>query len=65
MAEFAKPSLVMGGSGDKTARGRAKARRCDRFNLGRRAVLQDRLAPRQLMQRQFAANVDKFFLSNR
>ena len=27
----------------------------DRFDLGRRAVLQDRLAPRQLLQRQFAA----------
>ena len=31
----------------------------DRLDLGRRAVLQDRLAPRQLLQRQFAAGVVK------
>src|SRR5271169_2349313 len=31
----------------------------DRFDLGRRAVLQDRLAPRQLLQRQFAAGFVK------
>ena len=31
----------------------------DRLDLGRRAVLQDRLAPRQLLQRQFAAGVIK------
>src|SRR6202044_3393771 len=31
----------------------------DRLNLGRRAVLQDRFAPRQLLQRQFAAGVVK------
>ena len=29
----------------------------DRFDLGWRAVLQDRLAPRQLLERQFAAGV--------
>ena len=31
----------------------------DRLNLGRRAILQDRFAPRQLLQRQFAAGVVK------
>ena len=31
----------------------------DRFDLGRRAVLQDRLAPRQFLQRKFAAGVVK------
>ena len=31
----------------------------DRFDLGRRAVLQDRLSPRQFLQRQFAAGVVK------
>ena len=31
----------------------------DRLDLGRRAVFQDRLAPRQLLQRQFAAGVVK------
>src|SRR5579863_7690930 len=31
----------------------------DRFDLGRRAVLQDRLSTRQLLQRQFAAGVVK------
>ena len=31
----------------------------DRLDVGRRAVLQDRFAPRQLLQRQFAAGVVK------
>jgi hypothetical protein len=31
----------------------------DRLNVGRRAVLQDRFAPRQLLQRQFAADIVK------
>ena len=31
----------------------------DRLNVGRRAVLQDRFAPRQLLQRQIAAGVVK------
>src|SRR5580692_10049728 len=31
----------------------------DRLDVGRRAVLQDRVAPRQLLQRQFAAGVVK------
>jgi hypothetical protein len=29
----------------------------DRLDLGRRAVLQDRLSPRQFLQRKFAAGV--------
>ena len=32
----------------------------DRLDLGRRAVLQDRLSPRQFLQRQFAPGVVKF-----
>jgi len=32
----------------------------DRFDVRRRAVLQNRLAPRQLLQRQFAAGVVEF-----
>ena len=54
MAEFAK--LV--GDADLAVR-RPVQRKLDddRFDLGGRAVLQDRLAPRQLLQRQFAAGV--------
>ena len=56
MAELAK--LI--GDADLTI-GRSVQRELDddRFDLGRRPVLQDRLAPRQLLQRQFAAGVVK------
>ena len=56
MAEFAK---LVGDADLAISRPVQRKLDDDRFDLGRRAVLQDRLAPRQFLQRQFAAGVVK------
>src|SRR6476646_217929 len=54
MAEFAK---LVGDADLAISRPVQRKRDDDRLNVGRRAVLEDRFAPRQLLQRQFAAGV--------